>query len=95
MPRAREQATGHTTRQAEWKLLAGGRLTRVVGDHSVGAPQTSMWRGRRGPRRTPPQAYSARLKARPTGARAATYFRVREDRVEEAGKVGLRYDGRL
>jgi transposase InsO family protein len=45
--------------------------------------------------RTPLQAYSARLKARPAGATAATYFRVREDRVDKAGKVSLRYHSRL
>jgi transposase InsO family protein len=46
-------------------------------------------------RRTPLQAYSARLKARPAGASASTYFRVREDSVDETGKVSLRYDSRL
>ena len=45
--------------------------------------------------RTPLQAYSARVKARPAGASAATYFRVREDKVDETGKVSLRYDSRL
>jgi transposase InsO family protein len=46
-------------------------------------------------RRTPLQAYSARSKARPTGTRAGTYFRVREDRVDQTGKVSLRYDSKL
>jgi len=46
-------------------------------------------------RRTPLQAYSARLKARPAGASAATYFRVREDKVDKSGTVSLRYDSRL
>jgi transposase InsO family protein len=46
-------------------------------------------------RRTPLQACSARAKARPAGAKASTYFRVREDRVDETGKVSLRYDSRL
>ena len=46
-------------------------------------------------RRTPLQAYSERSKARPAGAPAGTYFRVREDRVDETGKVSLRYDSRL
>jgi transposase InsO family protein len=45
--------------------------------------------------RTPLQAYSARVKARPAGAKTETYFRVREDRVDKAGKVSLRYDSRL
>jgi transposase InsO family protein len=46
-------------------------------------------------RRTPLQAYSARVKARATGASASTYFRVRSDKVDKAGKVSLRYDSRL
>ena len=46
-------------------------------------------------RRTPLQAYSARVKAKPAGASAATYFRVREDKVDETGKVSLRYVSRL
>ena len=46
-------------------------------------------------RRTPLQAYSARAKARPEGTRARTYFRVREDRVDDTGKVSLRYDSKL
>ena len=45
--------------------------------------------------RTPLQAYSARVKARPTGAAPATHFRVRQDRVDETGKVSLRYGSRL
>ena len=45
--------------------------------------------------RTPLQAYSARVKARPVGASAKTYFRVRSDRVDETGKVSLRFDSRL
>jgi transposase InsO family protein len=46
-------------------------------------------------RQTPLQAYSARVKARPAGAPAATYFRVRQDKVDATGKVSLRYDSRL
>ena len=46
-------------------------------------------------RRTPLQAYSSRVKARPAGASTATYFRVREDKVDTAGKVSLRYHSRL
>jgi transposase InsO family protein len=46
-------------------------------------------------RRTPLQAYSSRLKARPAGATAHTYFRVREDTVDRTGKVSLRFDSRL
>jgi transposase InsO family protein len=46
-------------------------------------------------RRTPLQAYSARIKARPAGTTASTYFRVGQDRVDQSGKVSLRYDSRL
>src|SRR5438874_3263362 len=46
-------------------------------------------------RRPPLQAYSTRAKARPASARAGTYFRVREDKVDKAGKVSLRYGSRL
>ena len=46
-------------------------------------------------RQTQLQAYRARQKARPAGASAATYFCVREVRVDESGKVSLRYDSRL
>jgi hypothetical protein len=35
------------------------------------------------------------VKARPPGTAAATYFRVREDKVDKAGKVSLRYGSRL
>jgi hypothetical protein len=35
------------------------------------------------------------VKARPAGITAATYFRVREDKVDKTGKVSLRYDSRL
>jgi integrase-like protein len=45
--------------------------------------------------RTPLQAYSARLKARPAGAEAKAHFRVRQDKVDQAGKVSLRYMSRL
>jgi hypothetical protein len=46
-------------------------------------------------RRTPLQAYNARLKARPASTPTATYFRVRQDKVDNTGKVSLRYDSRL
>lgn len=45
---------------------------------------------------TPLQAYSARIKAKPAGrASASTHFRVRHDRVDQTGKVTLRYGSRL
>ena len=46
--------------------------------------------------RTPLQAYSARIKARPpTTTLPATHFRVRQDKVDTNGTVTLRYDSRL
>jgi hypothetical protein len=34
------------------------------------------------------------VKARPAGASPATHFRVRQDKVDKAGKVSLRYNSR-
>jgi len=46
--------------------------------------------------RTPLQAYSARLKARPADAEAPdTHFRIRHDKVDSVGKVSLRHDSKL
>lgn len=45
--------------------------------------------------RTPLQAYSARVKAQPAGDDRRVHFRVRQDKVDETGKVSLRYMSRL
>jgi len=46
--------------------------------------------------RTPLQAYSARVKARPASeAGREAHFRVRHDRVDGQGKVSLRHDSKL
>jgi transposase InsO family protein len=47
--------------------------------------------------RTPLQAYSTRTKARPANQTAgpSTHFRVRQDKVDQNGKVTLRYESRL
>jgi transposase InsO family protein len=45
--------------------------------------------------RTPLQAYSARLKARPAPADPRTHFRVRKDTVDAHGKVSLRHMSKL
>lgn len=46
--------------------------------------------------RTPLQAYSARVKAGPTGrSLAGRHFRVRQDKVDQTGKISLRYGSRL
>jgi transposase InsO family protein len=48
-------------------------------------------------RMTPRSAYDARVKAKPTGTpiRDAGEFRIRRDRVDQTGKVTLRYAGTL
>ena len=46
--------------------------------------------------RTPLQAYSARIKARPANApEPETHFRIRHDKVDTAGTVTLRHDSNL
>jgi hypothetical protein len=46
--------------------------------------------------RTPLQAYNTRIKARPaTGALPATHFRVRQDKVDQGGRITLRHNSRL
>lgn len=45
--------------------------------------------------RTPLQAYSARIKAQPARRTPNTYFRVRQDKVDDTGKVSLRHMSRL
>ncbi len=44
---------------------------------------------------TPFHAYNARVKARPAGAPQAPHFRVRQDKVDQHGKVNLRYQSKL
>jgi transposase InsO family protein len=47
-------------------------------------------------RRTPAQAYGARAKAAPRSpAVPLGHYRLRRDRLDQAGKVSLRYEGRL
>ena len=46
-------------------------------------------------RRTPLQAYSGRLKARPASASPQAHFRVRQDKVDQTGKVSLRHMSQL
>lgn len=47
--------------------------------------------------RTPLQAYSARVKAKPADrdARFPAHFRVRQDKVDAYGKVSMRYTSKL
>ncbi len=46
-------------------------------------------------KRTPLQAWGARIKARPATTTPATHFRVRHDRIDGSGTVSLRYLTRL
>jgi len=46
-------------------------------------------------KRTPLQAYSARIKAKPATPPAQTHYRVRNDTVDAHGKVTLRYMSKL
>jgi hypothetical protein len=46
-------------------------------------------------RQTPMEAYGARDKAQPGTPLGTTHFRVREDKVDKAGKVTLRYDSKF
>ena len=45
--------------------------------------------------RTPLQAYNARTKAKPANHTPNTYFRVRQDKIDQTGKVSLRHMSRL
>ena len=46
-------------------------------------------------RRTPVEAFNARLKARPEPLQTPIHYRVRRDSIDDNGKVTLRYLGRL
>ena len=46
-------------------------------------------------RRTPAEAYTARPKAQPTGAKIHPHYRVRRDRTDTSGVLTLRYDSQL
>jgi hypothetical protein len=46
-------------------------------------------------RRTPGEAFNARLKARPQPPASPTHYRVRRDQIDSHGSVTLRYLGRL
>jgi transposase InsO family protein len=45
--------------------------------------------------RTPLQAYSTRIKAKPAASKPVTHFRIRNDKVDAHGKVSLRYMSKL
>ncbi len=66
-----------------------GQLDRFVHYYNNVRPHRAL------DRRTPLQAYSARLKARPAAVKPDTHFRVRNDTVDAHGKVTLRHMSRL
>src|SRR5438874_2255060 len=69
----------YLARPAPAKTLAElqGQLDAFVHYYNDMRPHTAL------SRRTPLQAYSGRVKARPAGASSATHFRVRQDRVDK------------
>ena len=66
-----------------------GQLNRFVHYYNNVRPHRALGK------RTPLQAYSARVKAKPADASRARHFRVRQDKVDQTGKVSLRYMSRL
>jgi transposase InsO family protein len=46
-------------------------------------------------RRTPAEAFNARIKAHPATSIPATHFRVRHDKVDKHGSITIRYNSRL
>jgi transposase InsO family protein len=82
----------YLARQAAARTLAElqGRLDAFVHYYNAIRPHRALGG------RTPLQAYSARIKARPATREASeTHFRVRHDKVDPQGKVTLRHDSRL
>jgi transposase InsO family protein len=65
------------------------QLNRFVGYYNTVRPHRAL------ARRTPGQAYTARLKAVPTGPIIPAHYRVRHDRIDPGGSVTLRYNSRL
>ena len=82
----------YLARQARAHMLGelGGQLDGFVHYYNAIRPHRALGG------RTPLQAYSARVKARPaSGAGREAHFRVRHDRVDGQGKVSLRHDSKL
>lgn len=46
-------------------------------------------------RRTPAEAFAAKIKAHPLAGQPATHFRVRHDKVDKTGAITLRYESKL
>ena len=65
------------------------QLDRFVAYYNEARPHRAIGR------RTPREAFEARLKAHPPTSVPATHFRVRRDKVDKTGCVTLRYNSRL
>jgi len=75
---------------ATTKKLLQGQLNRFAGIYNEERPHRSLGRC------TPLEAWSAREKAGPIGARLDTAgYRIRHDKVDRGGSVTLRYRGKL
>jgi len=82
----------YLARQAPARTLAGlqEQLDGFAGYYNTTRPHRALGG------RTPLQAYSARVKARPAvEVRPDTHFRIRHDKVDTAGTVTLRHDSKL
>lgn len=74
----------------ETKKQLQGQLSRVMTYYDEVRPHRAVGR------RTPLEAWNAREKASPKGPRLDTAgYRVRRDKIDKAGRVTLRYQGRL
>lgn len=71
--------------------LAGlqAQIDRFVAYYNTCRPHRALGR------RTPAEAFGAKVKAHPPLRRAATHFRVRRDKIDKSGRVTLRHDSRL
>lgn len=65
-----------------------GQIDQFVAYYNTERPHRAL------SRQTPQEAFDAKVKARPAPKRAQDY-RVRKDKIDKAGKLTLRYNGRL
>jgi transposase InsO family protein len=79
------------TKQPDAESLAElqAQLDRFVDYYNEQRPHRALGR------RTPAEAFNARLKAHPPASIPATHFRVRHDKVDKHGSLTIRYQSRL
>ena len=65
------------------------QLDRFVTSYNEQRPHRALGR------RTPQEAFDARLKAHPPATTPTTHFRVRHDKVDKHGSLTIRYDSKL